>query len=302
MAFPPGVAVSVATFGPYLSDSGKPLTGTVTVSASRNLMWLATGALILPAPEKLVIDSVTGMVTTTVARTDQDGFGDGAGGTVKNWTYTANTEIAGLPVIRAVFPAIQDTIQVNKLTSVDVAPGVTYALPVVTSVNGQTGAVTVTGGSGSGSASSVDDLAGTGATGRALMKAATTNAGLAALGIDGLAALVTQQGQAIAALQDALTALQTTVSDGLASKIDVNQIGAVNGVAGLDASKILAMANMPSSVLLIAGNGTTATANRPATPNSNTVLFATTALPANSGTNNGGTTAAVKGQDRWLAA
>jgi len=151
MALPDGVLTVTVEFGPYLDDNGNPYTGTVQFWSSTPRVWAATGAPILPRPIVVPL-GIDGTGSVVLAATDEDGFTDGAGNSVTDWTYDVETRLAGRVGIRSTFalPALGVqglTVDLDELVPVRSSAGTTVALPAVSSVsvNGQaqTGAVEI---------------------------------------------------------------------------------------------------------------------------------------------------------------
>ena len=157
MALPVGIETCEITIGPFTTFRGEPVTGFVSITPSRALVWTATGTPILPKQEQIALDA-TGSGSIRLPCTDQDGFSDGAGHAVKDWTYTVECRLAGAPNPPASafqVPSGPASMDLDLSVPVSSSTGVTVALPVVLSVNGQTGNVTIAGGGGGGAVSSV---------------------------------------------------------------------------------------------------------------------------------------------------
>jgi hypothetical protein len=86
MGFPAGVATRQVTIGPFLTQDGNPSTGYATFTSNASLVWDADGSVLLSAPIVVPLDA-SGLVTVTLADTDQGGFSDGRGNAIIDWTW-----------------------------------------------------------------------------------------------------------------------------------------------------------------------------------------------------------------------
>lgn len=92
MVRPTGMRLFTVTFGPAQSQVlGTPMGMRIEITPSTSVTWAATGTP-LPAYREDVsaLDGLQGSIT--LPDPDQDGFIDGAGRTVRNWTYTATVQ------------------------------------------------------------------------------------------------------------------------------------------------------------------------------------------------------------------
>lgn len=146
---PPGITTATVTFGKVASVVGSGANVALTVTPSHDLVWSATGDAIAGFSESADVDAgIIGQIE--LPHTDQPGFITRAGKTITDWHYVA-VAIASLGGQRRqwrwVFSLLtgQDTVDLDLLPTdgTVVAPGL-GTLPEVLSVNGQTGAVTVT--------------------------------------------------------------------------------------------------------------------------------------------------------------
>lgn len=152
MALPAGIQTCEVRFGAFTDFQGNPVSGSVTFTPSRSLIWVATGVPILSSSMKVDLDS-SGSGSINLPYTDQPGFSNGAGQTVVNWTYRAVFSLGGVdnpPPVSFQVPSGPLSMDLDLVTPMASSTGVTVALPSVLSVNGQTGNVTVSGGGGSG--------------------------------------------------------------------------------------------------------------------------------------------------------
>ena len=146
MALPVGVLTAVVRFGPMIDDQGVPFAGKVTFTASRPKVWAVTGTPIMPRALTVTLDE-TGQGEIVLPATDQDGFTDGAGNAVKDWTYRVQIDLAGrgsdtrsFQVPTAGQPDV--VMDLDLLTPVPSSTGVVVAQPSVLNVAGLTGGVT----------------------------------------------------------------------------------------------------------------------------------------------------------------
>lgn len=141
---PPGIETREVHAGPFLDDEGKPFRGSVTFTSSRPRVWAATGTPILPRPLKRDLDE-NGECWIALPATNQDGYTDGAGNAVKDWTYTARVDLQGRGADSRTFqvPEGAGVIDLDLTTPVPSSQGVVVSLPTVLSVAGFSGAVSV---------------------------------------------------------------------------------------------------------------------------------------------------------------
>lgn len=148
MAIPAGVSTAVVTVGVPVTFTGTQLRSYVTITPSAFLVHTETGTPLVNMLEDL--DTAIGVSGQfTLPHTDQDGFQDEAGNAYKNWYYTLTIQYqsarATLPAKTKVFqlPVGQTVVDLDRLPGG--APALPYTAPtdVVTSVNGQTGAVDI---------------------------------------------------------------------------------------------------------------------------------------------------------------
>jgi hypothetical protein len=152
MALPPAIITATVNFGPYLDDAGVPFAGAVVFESARAKVWAATGTPILPRPITVALDS-NGMGSRVLPVTDQAGYTDGAGNAVTNWTYSVSIELVGVAPERRNIALPTGgvsgiVVDLDMMSAVSSSTGILVAQPSVLSVNGQTGAVVVEGGTG----------------------------------------------------------------------------------------------------------------------------------------------------------
>ena len=89
MVRPTGMRVFTLNFGPAQSQvAGTPMGMRVTVKPSVSVTWAATGTPLPAYAEDIsAIDGLQGQIQ--LPDPDQDGFIDGAGHTIRNWSFTA---------------------------------------------------------------------------------------------------------------------------------------------------------------------------------------------------------------------
>lgn len=155
MAWPNGMELVTVTVGSSLSFFGDEQAIKVTVTpviggTVGRLLWAATGHPVVFGSKTFT--GVAGTVASfTVPNPDQPGFIDGAGNAVTNWAYSAVVEVGSQRWTQAFQPvAGQSSIDLDMVQDGQVSAPVSAPVPAVTSVNGQTGAVVVSGGGGEG--------------------------------------------------------------------------------------------------------------------------------------------------------
>lgn len=135
MAWPPAIKTFTLTFGPGTSMvKGTDLGMEVDLTASTSAVWAATGTPLISLMESATAEpGMQGSVT--LPNPDQDGFIDGAGNTVKNWTIRAAAKytLGGRVVATAskVFTvtAADTTVDLDTLIPVTGTSGVVVAIP-----------------------------------------------------------------------------------------------------------------------------------------------------------------------------
>ena len=127
MTLPVEIETAVVSFGPYSTYRGGFFApgGKVRFRASRAVVWTATGTPLLPGgPDDTVLldEDAQGQVELPVV--SQDGFSDGQGNEVKNWTYRAEIDLPGRTTEYRSFQILStDPIDLDLTTPVDVSPG-----------------------------------------------------------------------------------------------------------------------------------------------------------------------------------
>jgi hypothetical protein len=152
--YPTGVETCEITFGSALTFLGNLAEARVTITpilggSTKSIVWAATGTSLNPFPETVRAESgLQGALTVPVV--DQDGWIDNAGRPIKMWAYRVElyAELGGQSSITIVktFQPVQGQEQIDLDMIADdtlVGAPVVGVIPAVTSVNGQTGAVTV---------------------------------------------------------------------------------------------------------------------------------------------------------------
>lgn len=155
MAWPNGMELVTVTVGSSLSFFGDEQAIKVTVTpviggTVGRLVWAATGQPVVFGSKTFT--GVAGTVASfTVPNPDQAGFIDGAGNAVTNWAYSAVVEVGSQRWTQAFQPvAGQSSIDLDMVQDGQVSAPVSAPVPAVTSVNGQTGAVVISGVGGEG--------------------------------------------------------------------------------------------------------------------------------------------------------
>lgn len=156
MALPAGITTCQVTAGTVFDFGGGDQYSTMIVATPLvNLTWAATGAHILGPKAPLVATSEPGMqAVLDLPHVDQPGFlQNGVPYTL--WAYRIDIvwrrdgSAVDTKTINALQPVVgQTSIDLDMLTSEAPALPVQGVVPYVTSVNGETGEVTVTGGTG----------------------------------------------------------------------------------------------------------------------------------------------------------
>lgn len=146
MALPDGITLVTVQVGPPMDFNGDLIPGgLLTVKPATSLVHAASGTAILARPQRVPLDD-SGMASVVLPATDQDGFVDGEGGKVKDWTYLATWSFKDKSVpapkpFAFALPAATPFVDLDLLTPCATSTGVNVAVPVVTSVNGASGAV-----------------------------------------------------------------------------------------------------------------------------------------------------------------
>lgn len=163
MAWPSGMQLVNITVGSTLNFFGDEQIVKVTVTpviggSSTRLIWAATGQPVVLGTKEFT--GLAGSIASfTIPNPDQDGFIDGAGNAARNWSYSATVVVAGQRWTQAFQPvAGQTEIDLDLVPDGAITAPTSAPTPAVTSVNGLTGAVLITGGGGGGGASTWDEL------------------------------------------------------------------------------------------------------------------------------------------------
>ena len=145
MAFPTGVATCNVSIQAPVTFGGTAATVHLEITPAVRLIWAATGQTFADFVEQPA-DVSTGSATVTLP-TIQSGFVDEAGNAVLSWPYTARVrfEYGGktkhAPLRAFTIPQGQTTLDLATIPAGPAAPVLTAPSAVVTSINGQTGAV-----------------------------------------------------------------------------------------------------------------------------------------------------------------
>jgi YD repeat-containing protein len=149
MALPEGVTTCTVVAGVPVTHAGSPVKTFVSIEPSVFLVHTATGTPLVDFLEELdIAEGVAGQFS--LPHTDQTGFQDENGNAYTNWYYTARISYR-TPSGAKIKPPKNKVFQLaTGQTNVDLdklpggAPALPYTAPIatVTSVAGQTGAVT----------------------------------------------------------------------------------------------------------------------------------------------------------------
>ena len=145
MAYPPGVATCPVSIQAPVTFGGADATVHLEVTPGVRLIWAATGQTFADFVEQPA-DVSTGAATVNLP-TIQPGFQDEAGNAVTSWPYTArvrfeyNGKTRHAPLRSFTIPQGQTAVDLALIPAGPAAPVLTAPSAVVTSVNGQTGAV-----------------------------------------------------------------------------------------------------------------------------------------------------------------
>lgn len=153
MAFPSGVSLATITVGSVIDFFGESTDISVTVTPvlggdgkAKHIVHADTGHVLL-IRSRLVQGSPGGPVSFDVPHVDQPGFVDSAGNAISNWAYSA-TVVYGKAKddkwTKVFQPMVgQDLLDLDLIPDGNITAPVSAPLADVTSVNGQTGAVTL---------------------------------------------------------------------------------------------------------------------------------------------------------------
>lgn len=227
MAYPAGVTQATITVGgsiDWFGEQVKSLTADVTPvigGGADHLVHRETGVTMVVASREFS-DQGSGFLSFQLPHVDQRGWFDGSGRETTMWAYSVKVTVGLQDGSRKTWrknvqPLIgQDSIDLDLVQDGQVTAPVAAPVPVVTSVNGQTGAVVIEGGGGSVDLSSyakVEDL-------EPLARASDVTQGLSS------------KADADHTHPDLVT--QSELSDGLAAKADADHTHQTADVVGLD--------------------------------------------------------------------
>lgn len=151
MAYPAGVELVSVTVGSSLNFFGTPLPIKVQVSpvlggSATRLIWAATGQTVVAGAMEFSGEAGS-IASFDIPNPDQPGFLNGAGNEARNWSYTATITVGAQRWVQAFQPVSGQTeIDLDLVQDGQVTAPTSAPVPAVTSVNGQTGAVTISGG------------------------------------------------------------------------------------------------------------------------------------------------------------
>jgi hypothetical protein len=149
MAFPSGVATCPVSIKAPITFGGAEATVHLEVTPAVRLIWAATGQTFADFAEQPT-EATTGSATVTLP-TLQPGFVDEAGNEVLSWAYTARVryehdgKTRHAPLRAFTIPEGQPAVDLALIPAGPAVPILTAPSMPVTSVNGETGAVTIEG-------------------------------------------------------------------------------------------------------------------------------------------------------------
>ena len=163
MAFPPGVTtatISLGTMFDFRGNAVEKVTAKVEVFLGGNatkLNYRGTGQTVVPSV--FTVDAVEGMISFQLPHVDQPGFFAGDGTEAKYWAYIISIQATppgskAVKWVKRLQPIVgQDSIDLDNVVDGELTSFVSAPQATVTSVNGMTGEVWV---SGDGSGGSID--------------------------------------------------------------------------------------------------------------------------------------------------
>lgn len=160
MSLPSGIKTGVLTFGQAVSFTGQSAELVVTITPTHPVVHSASGVTLAPFTE--TFGTTSGLPgTVALPYTDQDGFIDASGRAFKGWAYTAEGywKLGGRQITFKrpfQFPTGQNTLDLDLIPEGTISVPVSAPTAVVTSVNGQTGAITLDGSTGGSGGSTAD--------------------------------------------------------------------------------------------------------------------------------------------------
>jgi hypothetical protein len=177
MALPAGITPKTVTIGIASFFDGTLTSGTVSISAPVNVIHTPTNRPLFSS--EMAQRFVDGAASFTLCPTDAPGLNR------VDWTYKLKVQVDGAivqpEVVYFTLPAAgPDTVDLDSLVTVPSSAGTPISATVVTSVNGQTGDVTVAGASDAAVAALVPGPSATATALRAAFATPTSAAGIAA--------------------------------------------------------------------------------------------------------------------------
>ena len=161
MAFPSGVTtatISLGTMFDFRGNAVEKVTAKVEVFLGGNatkLNYRGTGQTVVPSV--FTVEAVEGMVSFQLPHVDQPGFFAGDGTEAKYWAYIISIQATppgskAVKWVKRLQPLVgQDSIDLDNVVDGELTSFVSTPQATVTSVNGMTGDVWVTGGGSGGS-------------------------------------------------------------------------------------------------------------------------------------------------------
>jgi hypothetical protein len=146
MALPTGMKQFTLTFGPAgVLGIEEPLAVRATVVSASNALWLATGQPFLLKPQVATAD-LGQAGSMTLISPDQDGFSNGLGQQLRNWTYAVHldfldsngTVVASADKNFAYLTSMGSSIDLDLTTPVSSNAGVVVDIPTSNVYDGGT--------------------------------------------------------------------------------------------------------------------------------------------------------------------
>lgn len=153
MAYPEGVTTCDVLIGDALNFHGENMRVRVFITPvlggeSTHLVHSASGAALAPVQRTWVAEANGGLVSIPLPHVDQAGFIDESGAAATMWAYRAHVRLEspdGAVEYEKNFQLVagQSIVDLDKIPDGPISEPLSAPVPAVTSVNGQTGAVTV---------------------------------------------------------------------------------------------------------------------------------------------------------------
>jgi len=167
--WPTGVQTVTVAFGKGITIGGHQTSSSLTIEpiflGTNSIVWAATGTPLLPFQEDATAAEGS-MGSVQIPVVDQAGWVDDGGNAFSMWGYRLtetpryNGRVGKVRVKNAQFVSGQTTVDFDLIPDGSIGMPVSAPTPAVTSVNGMTGAVTVTGGGDGGGSGAPTGAAG----------------------------------------------------------------------------------------------------------------------------------------------